>query len=149
MGYSAQRISNSIPIVVWDQSKLTLSGKDAGNYKLADYPHMAATDLRGAITKREVTLKASDFEVVTKAYDGTTTAVVKLKTGAGVTGMQTAAEAGGDKGLISGYNVTLKVSNDMFKFNSKDVGSANKLLIASIDKLNAGITGSGKRYVRV
>ena len=133
-------------IVFGDMSKITLAGADAKNYMLnPDYKTGFETYIVGTITKRELTLNKDDFQAVTKTYDGTTdttTTIVKLKND--VDGLKTATEAGAGKGVVSGDTVTFTITKDMFKFNSKDVATANKLLITTKANLNAGLGGSSK-----
>ena len=137
---------NNETIVFGDMSKITLTGADAKNYMLnPDYKTGFETYIVGTITKRELTLNKDDFETVTKVYDGTTditTTIVRLKNN--LDGLQTATEAGAGKGVVSGDTVTFTIAKDMFKFNSKDVATANKLLITTKAKLNAGLGGSSK-----
>ena len=137
-----------VKLKVADANKLKLSGGDAGNYKFNSsayfLPPLGMKDWHGYISKRELTLKTSDFETVSKTYDGTThitTTIVKLKTGNDKTGL---TAANGNKGVVSGDTVTFTIAADMFKFNSKDVANADKLLVTTADKLNAGLGGASK-----
>ena len=135
-------------------SDLKLAGADKDNYKfdVAWHKNGGDTVLKGTITKRELTLKTTDFAAVTKIYDGTgaaTPTVVKLKTTGNNKGVKTKAEEGGSatKGVISGDNVTFTIRHDMFYFDSALVASASELKVYRATKLNDGLdTNSKKNY---
>ena len=132
-------------------SDLKLAGADAGNYKFDASWHKNGGDtvLKGTITKRELTLKMSDFKAVTKTYDGTaaaTTAIVQLKTTGNNKGVKTKAEEGNSatKGVIQGDNVTFTIRNNMFYFDSHLVASASELMVYKSSRLNEGLDATSK-----
>ena len=137
--------AGGVQIQVADVNKLTLS--DTANYQWDSSVvknNANVSGLKGTINKRELTLKASDFEEVTKAYDGrewASSTVVRLKTGNGETGL---TAENGNKGVVRGESLKLVIASDMFEFNSEYVNLANKLLVTSSAKLNAGLSGATK-----
>ena len=136
--YNNFNVEANKAIRIQNIGRITLQGDDAGNYKWpTSYSREIATPLKGTITQKILTLKASDFQAITKIYDGGTAvqgASVKLKTADNQKGLS---------GVVGNDKVTLTIQDGAFVYASTNVHGTIQLNIADKNKLRLSGTHAG------
>ena len=91
-------------------------------------PDNADSGIGAKITKKRLTLKASDFTVRSKTYNGDNVAIVTVAQG----------NQKGLDGVRVGEDVVLYVLNGAFVYEDSDAGKDKKLLLTGTDKFRLG-----------
>ena len=113
--YASKDADTNKQINIGDTSKFTLGGTDKKNYVLKISKGDKVNNFKGTVTKKILVLTMSDFNPITKTYDGSTSIAgssVSLKNS--VTRLT---------GVYNSDTVTLTIRDDALVFDSKDAGN--------------------------